>query len=74
MWESLSTHVCLCVFDFMFELVQYTGSRKFRLEMLQPDILQPEDGGWFLVIFSVLCVCVTHLLRFFPVEDFFFVW
>lgn len=71
---SLHTRVCVCVFHFMFELVQCTGSRKFRLEMLQPDILQPEGGGWFLVIFCMLCVCVceTRLLRFFSIEDFFF--
>ena len=54
----------------MFELVQCTGSRKFRLEMLQPDILQPKDGGWFLVISSVLCVCDTSPEVFFLLRIF----
>lgn len=53
------THTCVCVcLSSMFE-PQCTGSRKFRLEMLQPDILQPE--GWRLVschLLYALCVCV----------------
>lgn len=50
-------------------------SRKSRLEMLQPDILcSLEGGGWFLVIFCMLCVCVceTRLLEVFSIEDFLF--
>lgn len=67
----ISLYTCVCVFHFIFELLQCTRSRKFRLKML----ILTFSNLKVLVSCHPLCaacvfVCMTHLLKFFT-EDVF---
>lgn len=48
----VSEQISVC---FIAELVQYTLSKKFRLKMLHPDVLPPENVG-FMSPFVSACV------------------
>lgn len=76
MWESLSTRTCVCVsYISCLSLcsVQGAGSSDLRCSSLTFCSLRVAVGFLSSFVCSV-CVCETRLLRFFSIEDFFFLF